>query len=169
MSALHAIQGRIVDARRYINLEVYWRRPPGPTERYELWVRQANGHERKFTINTRTMPARRDHDVSVIVKTSTNPPQVLGLFNASTLDAVNYMGTDAAPLLRVSDFLALPVAFVVTAVWWGDAGMVLFVPMALIYLLAASSRRAIKRTLWRARVERALADEAARNSWRPLR
>lgn len=149
MSALHAIQGRIVDSRRYINLEVYWRRPPGPTERYELWIRQADGHERKFTINTRTMPARRGHDVSVIVKTSTNPPQVLGLFNASTTEAVNYARIDPPPLLRVWEFVALPIAFVAMAVWLGGAGMVLFAPAAVVYLPTACFSRAISRMLWR--------------------
>lgn len=169
MPALRAIRGRIVEGHRFINAHAYWQRPPGPTDRYELWIRQEDGRECKFTIYTRTMPARRGHMVSVIVKISAKPPQVLGLFNVSTMDAVNYMRTDPPLVLRVWDFVVLPIAFVVMAAWWGDPGMVLFVPMAVAYLLVASFKRAINRMLWRARVERALADEAARNGWRPLR
>lgn len=91
MSALHANRGRVLELRRHLNADVYWRRPPGPTERYELWIRQEDGHERKFTINTRSMPARRGHAIALIVKTSTKPPQVIGIFNASTIDAVNHI------------------------------------------------------------------------------
>ena len=67
MAALLAIRGRILEVRRYINPTVYWRRPPGPAERYELWLRQLDGREFKITIHTQTMPARRGHMVSVIV------------------------------------------------------------------------------------------------------
>ena len=162
MSALQVIRGRIIELRRYINAQVFWRRPPGPAERYELWLRQERGPDRKFTIHTHTMPARRGHAVSVVVTSSAKPAQVLGLFNASTMDAVSYMRTDPPPLLRVWEFVALPVAFVVIAAGWGDAGMVLFVPVAVAYLVVASLNRAINRMLWAKRVDRILADEAAR-------
>lgn len=169
MPAVRAIRGRVVDLQRHINAEVYWRRPPGPTERYELWIRQENRHERKFTINTRTMLARAGHAASVIVKTSRKPPQVLGLFNASTMDAVNYVRTDPPALLHVWEFIALAVAFVLMAAWLGDAGMVLFVPLAMAYLLVASVSRAIHQARWARRVDRALADEVARNGRGSLR
>jgi hypothetical protein len=162
MSALQVIRGRIIELRRCINAQVYWRRPPGPAERYELWLRQERGPDRKFTINTGMMPARRGHMVRVIVKMSTNPPCVLGLSNESTGDAVNYMLTDPPPLLRVRKFVALPVAFVVMAAGFGDLGIALFVPTALAYLLIVSFSRAINRMLWAKRVDRALADEGVR-------
>lgn len=92
---------------------------------------------------------------SMIVKRSGTAAQVLGLFNASTMDAVNYVHRDPPALCRIWEFVALPVLFVVMAAWLGDAGIVLFVALALAYLLTASSSRAIKRALWRARVERA--------------
>ena len=123
MPALQAIRGRIVDARRYINPQVYWRRPPEPKERYELWIRQEDEHERKFTINTRTMPARPGHVVRLLVRLRANTSQVLGLFNASTMDAVNYVRVDPPPLLRVRDFVSLPLAILAIAAWFGDAGM----------------------------------------------
>lgn len=169
MSELYVIRGRIVDLRRYINAHVYWRRPPGPTERYELWIKQHGGREFRITIQTQTMPARSGHVVSVIVKTSANSPQVVGLFNASTMDAVNYVRTDPRALIRVWELAALLVAFAGIAMWFSDAGMVLFGLMAIAYLLLASVSRRICRAVWAIRVERALADEAARNGWKILR
>ena len=162
MPALQAIRGRIVESHRFINAHVYWQRPPGPTDRYELWIRQEDARERKFTIYTRTTPARRGHMVSVILKIGAKPAQVLGLFNASTRDAVNYARTAPPRLLRVWEFVALPVAFVVTAAGFGDLGIALFAPAAVAYLLIVSFSRAINRMLWAKRVDRALADEGAR-------
>ena len=133
MSELQVIRGRIVDLRRYINAHVYWRRPPGPTERYELWVRQLDTREFKLTIQTQAMPARPGHAVSVIVKRSGTAEQVLGLFNASTLGAVNYIRSDPPPLFRVWEFVALPTAFVGMGVWFGDAGMVLSIVASVAY------------------------------------
>lgn len=169
MPALQAIRGRIVDLRHHINVEVYWRRPPGPTDRYELWIRREDGREYKVTINTRNMPARRGHAVSVIVRTDVKPVRVMGLFNASTMDAANYMRTDPPPLLRVADFVVvLPVLFVLMAAWWGDAGMALFVLLAPAYLLFAMVSRRVNRAAWAIRIDRALADEAARNGWKTV-
>ena len=168
MAELQTIRGRVVDLRRYINPEVYWRRPPGPTERYELWIMQLDGREFKITIHTRTMPARRGHAVSVIVKPSGVGRQVLGIFNATTMDAANYMRTDPPPLLRRWEFVALAVTSLLMAAWFGGAGMVLFVILVVIYLVTALFSRTIYRALWTARVERALADDAARNGWKRL-
>ena len=70
MPTLQAIHGRIVDLRRHTNVHLlYGQRPLGPSDRYELWIKQRDGTERKFRVNTRTMPARRGHEVSVIVTT----------------------------------------------------------------------------------------------------
>lgn len=162
MPTLHAIRGCIVDLRRYTNVHLYWRRPPGPTDRYELWLRQDDGTERKFTIHTRTMPARRGHRVSMIVTTDTNPLQVLGLFNGETREAVNYMRSDPPSVLRVGDFIALALAFVTIAAKFGDVGVVLFVPGALIYLLVAAFGRAIGQALWAKQVDCVIAQEHAR-------
>ncbi len=162
MPALYAIRGRIVDLRRYTNVHLYWRHPPGPTDRYELWLRQDDGNERKFTIHTRTMPARCRHRVSMIVKMDTNPLQVLGLFNGDTREAVNYMRSDPPSVLRVSDFIVLALAFVVVAAKFGDVGVVLFVPGALTYLLVAAFGRAIGQALWAKQVDYVISQEQAR-------
>jgi hypothetical protein len=169
LSELQVIRGRIVDLRRYINAHVYWRRPPGPTERYELWVSQLDTPEFKITIHTQAMPARPGHTVSVIVKRSRTAEQVLGLFNASTLGAVNYVRSDPPPLFRMWEFVALPAVFVGMGVWLGDAGIVLSIVAAVAYLLLVSSGRAIARALCAARVAEALHEEAARIGCRPTR
>lgn len=163
MPALYAIRGRIVDLHRYTNVHLYWRRPPGPTDRYELWLRQDDGIERKFVIHTRIMPARRGHRVSVIVKMDTNPLQVMGLFNGETLDAANYMRSDPPSVLLGGDLIVvLALALAVMAAKLGDVGMVLFAPAALTYLLVAAFGRAIGRALSAKQVDYIIAQEQAR-------
>lgn len=167
MPTLQVVHGRIVDLRRYTNVHLYYgRRPFGPTDRYELWIKPHDGAERKFTINTRTMPARRGHEVSLIA-TAHPVPQVLGLANWTTIDGVNYARTDALPLLRVGDFVVLSAAFLATAILYGASGMVLFVPAAVAYLLAAGLERALVRTRRAAQVDRAIDAEARRMSRSP--
>lgn len=162
MPALYAIRGRIVDLRRYTNVHLYWRPPPGPTDRYELWLRQDDGIERKFMIHTRIMPARQGHRVSVIAMMDTNPLQILGLFNGETLDAVNYMRSDPPSVLLGDDFIVLALAFAVMAAKLGDVGMVLFAPAALTYLLLAAFGRAIGQALSAKQVDCVIAQEQAR-------
>ena len=164
MPTLQAIHGRLVEVRRFTNIHLYvGRRPLGPTERYELWLKPDDGVERKFTINTRTMPARRGHEVSLIV-TTYKVPQVLGLANWSTIDGANYARTDAPSLVRACDFVVLPAAFLAAAILYGGIGMVLFVPAAVAYLAAAGLGRAMVRTRRAAQVDRAIDAEARRTS-----
>ncbi|MBK7647589.1 MAG: hypothetical protein IPJ12_10560 [Betaproteobacteria bacterium] len=164
MPTLQAIPGRLVEVRRFTNVHLYyWPSPFGPTDRYELWLKPPDGAERKFTINTRIMPARRGHEVSLIV-TAHQVPQVLGLANWSTIDGVNYVRTDAPPLVRAWDFVALVAAFLAAAILFGDIGMVLFVPAAVAYLLAVGLGRAMARTRRAAQVDRAIDAEERRTS-----
>lgn len=164
MPMLQAIHGRLVEVRRFTNIHLYiGRRPLGSTERYELWLKPDDGAERKFTINTRTMPARRGHEVSLIV-TAHKVPQVLGLANWSTVDGVNYARTDVPSLVRARDFVLLSAAFLAATIRYGDIGMVLFVPAAVAYLAAAGLGRAMARTRRAAQVDRAIDAEARRTS-----
>lgn len=164
MPTLQAIRGRLVEVRRFTNVHLYVGcRPLGPTERYELWLKLDDGAERKFTINTRTMPARRGHEVSLIVSAH-RVPQVLGLANWTTIDGINYARTDAPSLVRPWDFVMLAAAFLALAILGGDIGMVLFVPAAVAYLLAAGLGRAVARTRRAAQVDRAIDAEARRMS-----
>lgn len=164
MPPLQVVHGRIVELRRYTNVHLYYgRRPFGPTDRYELWIKPHDGAKRKFTINTRTMPARRGHEVSLIVS-GHRAPQVLGLANWTTIDGANYARTDAPPLVRLWDFVVLPAAFLAATILYGDIGMVLFVPAVVAYLLAAGLGRAMVRTRRAAQVDRAIDAEAQRTS-----
>lgn len=161
MTPLQAVHGRIVELRRHTNVHLYGRRPLGPTDRYELWIKPRGGIERKFTVNTRTMPARRGHDVSIIV-TSHKVPLVLALANWSTIDGVNYARTDAPSLFCVWDFILLPLTFLSLSASLGDVGMVLFVPGAAVYLAAAGAMRAVAQSRRAFAVDRAIDLEAWR-------
>jgi hypothetical protein len=162
MPTLQVVHGRIVDLRRHTNVHLYYRRRPFvPTDRYELWIKPRDGIERKFTINTRNMPARQGHEVSLFI-TAHKVPQVLGLANWSTIDGVNYARTDAPPLVRVWDFAVLPAAFLTAANLYGDIGMVLFVPAAMAYMLAAGLGRAMARTRQARQVDRSIDAQAWR-------
>lgn len=169
MSRLQCFHGRIVELRRHTNVHLYWRRPLGPTDRYELWIKPPDGAERKFTVNTRHMPARRGHEVSLIIAVH-KVPCVLALANWSTIDGVNYARTDAASLLRALDFIVLPCAFLAMGAEFGDIGMVAFVPAAVTYLVAMVAGRAAHRASLACRVDRAIDLEAWRtNSMRSTR
>ncbi len=103
MTTLQAVHGRIVELRRHTNVHLYGRRPLGLTDRYELWIKPPDGAERKFTVNIRHMPARRGHEVSLIIAVH-KVPRVLALANWSTIDGVNYARTDPPSLIRALDF-----------------------------------------------------------------
>ncbi len=163
MSTLQAFHGRIVELRRYTNTHRYGHRPLGPTDRYELWIKPPQSSERKFTVNTRVMPARRGHEVSLII-TAHPVPQVLGLANWSTIDGVNYARTDAPSLVRAWDIPAMALVFLAMAVIWGNIGMVLFLPAAVAYLLMVGGARAVARTRWIWQVDQAIDVEAWRRS-----
>ncbi len=166
MPTLQTVHGRIVDLRHYTNAHLlFWHRPPGPSDRYELWIKPGEGVERKFIVNTRTMPARQGHEVSLIV-TAHKLPQLLGLANWTTIDGVNYARSDAPSLLRVWEFVMLPIVFLLMVVIWGDIGMVLFVPAAVAYLLMAGIVRAVTCTRLARQVDRAIDLEAWRTSRR---
>ncbi|MBS1132941.1 MAG: hypothetical protein H6R02_82 [Burkholderiaceae bacterium] len=141
------IRGRIVDLRRYTNVHLYHRRPPGPSDRYELWLRDDAGQEFQFTIHTRTMPARRGHEVTVIESVGGGPPTVVALINWTTLEAVNYAEIDPPPLLRGWDVGVL-VLLSIGAIWWfGDAAPGVAVAAGGVWLLIAGAVRGVWRSV----------------------
>lgn len=167
MPELQTFHGHLVDLRRHVN--VHWRHlhPIAPTDRYELWLRAPEGTERKFTVHTREMPARRGHEVSLITTTHSRP-RVLALANWTTIDGVNYARSEPPGLVRMGDVLWLAAGFAGMAAWLGDAGMVLFVPAAAAVLAAVAAARwaARQRLAWR--VDRAIDTEAWRTATRPV-
>lgn len=138
MSGLLAIHGHVVELRRHVNEHLRHLRPFMPTERYELWLRTSDGAERKFTLHTREMPARRGHEVSLIT-TQHNPPQVLALANWTTVDGVNYARSEPAGVVRGVELAGLAAALVGASAWLGFAGLVygLVVAPALMAIVAA--------------------------------
>ena len=143
MPVLHEMRGRVVDLRRHTNVHLYWRGRLGPTERYELWLRDAAGGEHQFTIHTRTMPARRGHDITLLVGTD----RVRGLINWSTGKSVNYVRADPLPLWRLRDLLAPLALLAVLSAWRGERGLLLFLPATLLYFLIVPMLRGVIR-LW---------------------
>jgi hypothetical protein len=144
------IRGRIVDLRRHTNVHLYHRRPPGPSDRYELWLRDDTGQEVQFTIHTRTMPARRGHEVTVIESTGGGPPTVVALINWTTLEAANYVEIDPPRLLRGWD-LGVLVLLCIGAIWWfGNAAPGVAVAAGAVGLAVAAAARAV----WRSAVAR---------------
>ncbi|WP_341892591.1 hypothetical protein [Variovorax sp. YR752] len=141
------IRGRIVDLRRHTNVHLYHRRPPGPSDRYELWLRDDTGQEVQFTIYTRTMPARRGHEVTVIESVGGGPPTVVALINWTTLEAANYVEIDPPRLLRGWDLGAL-VLLSMGAVWGvGNAAPGVAVAVGGAWLLVAGAVRAVWRSV----------------------
>lgn len=143
MLVLNEMRGRVVDLRRHANVHLYWRGRLGPTERYELWLCDTAGCEHQFIIHTRTMPARRGHDITLLVGVD----RVRGLINWSTGKSVNYVRTDPLPLWRLRDLLAPPVLLAVLSAWRGELGMLLFLPATLLYFLIVPMLRGVIR-LW---------------------
>lgn len=166
MPTLQTFHGRIVDLRRHTNVHRYGHLSIGPTDRYELWLRANDGAEREFTVNTRTMPARRGHEISLIV-TAQKVPQVLALANWTTIDGVNYTRTEAPPLVRAFDLVVLPAAFLAATMAWGDLGMVLVIPGTLAYLLIAAAGRALIRSRRARQVDLVIDAEALRSHEQP--
>jgi hypothetical protein len=133
MPILQTMRGRIVDLRRHTNVHLYWRGRFGPAERYELWLRDAAGLEHQFAIHTRTLPARRGHEVTLL----TDASMVCGIVNWSTGMHVNYLHVDSPPLLRLRDLLVPPALLVALATRLDDLGLLLFLPATLLYFLIA--------------------------------
>lgn len=152
MPALHELRGRLVDLRRHTNVHLYWRGRLGPTERYEIWLREGAGCEHQFTIQTRTMPARRGHEVTLLVDCEA----VRGLINWSTDKSVNYLRTDPPPLWRLRDWLVPPVLLTALSTWRVDVGLLLFLPATLLYFLVVPMIRAALRIWHAAAIGRAL-------------
>jgi hypothetical protein len=140
MPELHAFHGHVVDLRRHVNVHLRHLRPFAPTERYELWLRAPDGSERKFTLHTREMPARRGHELS-LVTTTDRRPRVLGLANWTTIDGINYARSEPSGLVQGFDGVWLVAAFIGMTARFGDAGMALFVPAAGVVVATVSAVR----------------------------
>ena len=163
MRDLPTFHGHITDLRRHVNVHhsARYRHLHGPGERYELWIQPPKGRECKFTVHSRTMPARRGHEVSVVLATYT-PLTVLGLVNWSALDGANYVWTDSPPLLRERDLWMFGVSLACAALGWGVLGVYVFLQFAAVCGLVMCTVRAVIRRRLGNRVALAM----QRESWR---
>lgn len=161
MSELLAIHGHVVELRRHVNEHLRHLRPFMPTERYELWLRAPDGAERKFTLHTREMPARRGHEVSLIT-TQHNPPRVLALANWTTVDGVNYARSEPAGVVRGVDLAGLAAALVGASAWLGLVGLAFGLVVAPALMAAAAAVRWLARRRLAWLVDLAIDEEAGR-------
>lgn len=163
MQPISTIRGRVVDLRRYVNAHAYRRNPQAPPERYELWLKQFDGLERKFVFNTQTMAARRGHGITLFLDENASPSRVLAVFNRENGAANNYLRSDPPAALRPKDFIVLAIAFAAMNWQLGDAGLVLFACAAPIYLLVTAIGRTVKLKLDARAVDCLIAQEQVRS------
>jgi len=153
MNPLTVIRGTIVETQRFINVPLrMWERYPA-RERREVWLRGADGQERKWVIHTRVLPARRGHRVVLLLEGDS----VVGLFNATTGADINYPRADPPFLLRGFDLLAGLALAIGLPAWLGDAGLALLPPTVALYLILAVSARVLSRWRLRCQVDKTLA------------
>lgn len=154
MNPLTVVSGTIVETQRFINVPLrMWERYLA-RERREVWLREADGQERKWVIHTRVLPARRGHRVVLLLWGD----WVVGLFNATTGADVNHARTDPPFLLRGFDLLAGLALAVGLPAWLGDGGFALLLPVVALYLISAVSARALSRWRLRCQVDKTLAE-----------
>jgi hypothetical protein len=101
------VSGRLVEVHRYVNVPMRWCEQYPARERRELWIATRDGEEFKLVAHTRSMPARRGHEVAAVRMGD----HLAGLFNLSTGERMNCLRADPPLLWRRCDG-GLVVAFV---------------------------------------------------------
>jgi hypothetical protein len=135
--------GTIIEVQRYINKPMRWHERPVCHERQELWVSNGSGDQRKWVIHSKLMPARRDHQVTLLLV----GPWVIGLFNATAHTSANYVREDPPFLLRGVDALVALTLMATACALLGWLGLILVLPGASAYLIGVAMFRAVDR--WR--------------------
>lgn len=124
--------GRIVEIRRFVvPLELY--APTDNRERWDLWVKSADGSERQFAINCRTMPARRGHRVGL----ATHAGEAVGIVNLTTGARLNFASTNAGVLFLPWELFVAAV-FLLMSLYLASARdasglLLLLLPLANLY------------------------------------
>lgn len=86
--------GRVVEIRRFV--VPLSRTPNDNRERWNLWVKAADGSERQFVITSRSMPARRGHRVALALD-GTEP---VGIVNLTTGGRLNFARSSPSALFQ---------------------------------------------------------------------
>jgi hypothetical protein len=163
--------GHVVEVQRFINVQVNTAASQLSRERRELWLGMNDAPDRKFVVHCTAMPARRGHHVTVL----TIEDWVVGLVNATTGDAVNYVRECPPPLLRGVDagvMLCLPPISIAGLLVWGSSVLPFTVAAAVLYLplaglVRARTRRRLQRLIDEALEEIRHIDKQADTEVRP--
>lgn len=149
MQELSNVVGAVIEAPRYTNVHPRVDEDFVSPERRELWLRTPTGAERRFVIHSRELPARTSHLVLMVLQGDA----VVGLFNLSMMQGINYLRTEPWRWLDGSDIVMLLAAMGVSTVLWLGNGLV-FGGLAAFVVLAV--RRVWLRVLLMRRVDRVL-------------
>lgn len=154
MRKFWSVSGQLVEVQRYINVPLRWCEQYPARERRELWISTPGGHDIKFVVHSRSMPARRGHQVTALLLGE----QLVGLYNASTGKQVNFVRADPPLLWRRCDAVVamlLLVCFTVFAFSAWPAPLI-SLPLALLYPPLMVTVRFAWRCRARAQVDSAL-------------
>lgn len=127
------ITGELAEVQRYINVPMRRCEQYPARERREFWIAADDGRDIKLVVHSRVMPARRGHQVNVLLLGD----WVVGLANLTTGRQVNFVSEDPPLLLRKCDALAvlgILTGGLATAFAWDVRSLVLTVPVVLVYL-----------------------------------
>lgn len=150
MSKFSCITGRLTEVQRYINVPMRICEQHPSRERREFWVQQDDGQEVKLVVHSRSMPARRGHTVSVLLRGEV----VVGLVNHTKREGINFLVADPPWLFTRCDALRTIATAVVGSLVWGDDGWLLPIVCAVgISGLLLIGLRAVGRSRSRSAVE----------------
>jgi hypothetical protein len=125
--------GRVVEIRRFVvPLEPY--APTDNRERWDLWVKAADGPERQLVVTSRAMPARRGHLVALALDGGTP----VGIVNLTTGCRLNFARSSPSALFQPRDAIVpvalLFVSLIVAAAKDASGPFLLAVPLAVVYV-----------------------------------
>jgi hypothetical protein len=159
MRTFYWVSGELTEAQRFINVPMRWCEQYPARERRELWIKAPDGQDIKLVVHTRFMPARRGHDVDVLLLGDLP----VGLFNRSTGDQICFIRTDPPLWWRRCD--AAVIVFTTVACVAGYAlfswpWLLLGLPAVVLRTVLAVGYRMLWRWSTRSKVDATLSAEA---------
>jgi hypothetical protein len=160
------VSGRLTEVQRFINVPMRWCEQYPARERRELWMTTGEGAEIKLVVHTRVMPARSGHEVVAVLLGE----QLVGLYNLSTDETVNFARKDPPLLCRRCDGLKAILLIAASAVagcaGWPAAGILSGLAMVLCVPLVVLRRWVARMSLVRA-IDRAIDSAKQQATGRP--
>ncbi|MCK6393074.1 hypothetical protein [Zoogloea sp.] len=157
MSKFWYVTGQLTEVQRYINVPMRWCEQYPARERREFWLARTDGVDQdvKLIVHSRSMPARRGHEVCVLLLGEL----VVGLVNLNTGRQVNFIRADPPLLLHRCDGLVsvgIIASGAALALGWDVLVLVGAAPLGVLYLPVQVIRRLLARTWLRGHVDRGL-------------